>query len=158
MSISSVVVRLRLSVAAGTSVASSNSGEGGVGKADGGEGGGGGDLGVAGDNGDNSVDGVGDSRCVGVAHDGSNSVVGRVDTVVRLGLSLPLAVVETMSVTVGPVAKSVVATVVAAKAVAVGPEVSIGIGLRLGSGESRKGKCQDSLHLSSATFCDKPSH
>merc|ERR1712066_167911 len=144
MSISSVVVRLRLSlslplgnmdgssgvgdVAPGTSVASSNSGEGG----------GGGDLGVAGDN-------------------GGNSVVGRVDTVVRLGLSLPLAVVETMSVTIGPVAKSVVATVVAAKAVAVGPVVSIGIGLRLGSGESRKGKCQDSLHLSSATFCDKPS-
>merc|ERR1712066_606816 len=124
MSISSVVVRLRLSlslplgnmdgssgvgdVAPGTSVASSN-------------------------------------RGVGVAHDGSNSVVGRVDTVVRLGLSLPLAVVETMSVTIGPVAKSVVATVVAAKAVAVGPVVSIGIGLRLGSGESRKGKCQDSL-------------
>merc|ERR1712241_922993 len=78
----------------------------------------------------------------------------------RLGLSLPLAVVKSMSVTVGPVAKSVVATVVAAKAVAVGPVVSIGIGisLRLGSGESRKGKCQDSLHLSSATFCDKPSH
>merc|ERR1712066_350501 len=154
MSISSVVVRLRLSlslplgnmdgssgvgdVAPGTSVASSNSGEGGVGKADGGEGGGGGDLGVAGDN-------------------GGNSVVGRVNTVVRLGLSLPLAVVETMSVTIGPVAKSVVATVVAAKAVAVGPVVSIGIGLRLGSGESRKGKCQNSLHLSSATFCDKPS-
>merc|ERR1712036_115617 len=102
MSISSVVVRLRLSlslplgnmdgssgvgdVAPGTSVASSNSGEGGVGKADGGEGGGGGDLGVAGDNGGNSVDGVGDNRGV-----------GRVDTVVRLGLSLPLAVVETMS-------------------------------------------------------------
>merc|ERR1712066_53098 len=173
MPISSVVVRLRLSlslplgnmdgssgvgdVAPGTSVASSNSGEGGVGKADGGEGGGGGDLGVAGDNGGNSVDGVGDNRGVGVAHDGSNSVVGRVDTVVRLGLSLPLAVVETMSVTIGPVAKSVVATVVAAKAVAVGPVVSIGIGLRLGSGESLKGKCQDSLHLSSATFCDKPS-
>merc|ERR1712066_587529 len=114
MPISSVVVRLRLSlslplgnmdgssgvgdVAPGTSVASSNSGEGGVGRADGGEGG-----------------GVGDNRGVGVAHDGSNSVVGRVDTVVRLGLSLPLAVVETMSVTIGPVAKSVVATVVAAK-------------------------------------------
>merc|ERR1712066_303122 len=76
----------------------------------------------------------------------------------RLGLSLPLAVVKSMAVTVGPVAKSVVATVVAAKAVAVGPVVSIGIGLRLGSGESRKGKCQNSLHLSSATFCDKPSH
>merc|ERR1712203_1212518 len=131
MSISSVVVRLRLSVAAGTSVASSNSGEGGVGKADGGEGGGGGDLGVAGDNGGNSVDG-GDNRCVGVAHDGSNSVVGRVATVVRLGLSLPLAVVETMSVTIGPVAKSVVATIVAAKAIAVGPVIGIGIGLRLG--------------------------
>ena len=159
MSISSVVVRLRLSlslplgnmdgssgvgdVAPGTSVASSNSGEGGVGKADGGEGGGGGDLGVAGDNGGNSVDGVGDNRCVGVAHDGSNSVVGRVDTVVRLGLSLPLAVVKSMAVTVGPVAKSVVATIVAAQAVAIGPVVSIGIGLRLGSGESRKGKCQD---------------
>merc|ERR1712001_789647 len=112
MSISSVVVRLRLSLSLplgnmdGSSgvgdVASSNSGEGGVGKADGGEGGGRGDLGVAGDNGGNSVDGVGDNRGVGVAHDGSNSVVGRVDTVVRLGLSLPLAVVGTMSVTVGP--------------------------------------------------------
>merc|ERR1719182_1079034 len=73
--------------------------------------------------------------------------------VVSIGISLPLAVVKSMAVTVGPVAKSVVATVVAAKAVAVGPVVSIGIGLRLGSGESRKGKCQDSLHLSSATFC-----
>merc|ERR1712066_446822 len=113
MSISSVVVRLRLSlslplgnmdgssgvgdVAPGTSVASSN-----------------------------SVDGVGDNRGVGVAHDGSNSVVGRVNTVVRLGLSLPLAVVETMSVTIGPVAKSVVATIVAAQSIAIGPVVSIG--------------------------------
>merc|ERR1712066_308159 len=145
MSISSVVVRLSLSlplgnmdgssgvgdVAPGTSVASSNSGEGGVGKADGGEGGGGGDLGVAGDNGSNSVDGVGDNRGVGVAHDGSNSVVGRVNTVVRLGLSLPLAVVETMSVTIGPVAKSVVATIVAAQSIAIGPVVSIGIGIGL---------------------------
>merc|ERR1712066_1119089 len=128
MPISSVVVRLRLSlslplgnmdgssgvgdVAPGTSVASSNSGEGGVGKADGG------------DNGGNSVDGVGDNRGVGVAHDGSNSVVGRVNTVVRLGLSLPLAVVETMSVTIGPVAKSVVATIVAAQSIAIGPVVS----------------------------------
>merc|ERR1712066_1058203 len=56
--------------------------------------------------------GVGDvAPGTSVAHDGSNSVVGRVNTVVRLGLSLPLAVVETMSVTIGPVAKSVVATV-----------------------------------------------
>merc|ERR1712066_605527 len=96
MPISSVVVRLRLSLS----------------------------LGVAGDNGGNSVDGVGDNRGVGVAHDGSNSVVGRVNTVVRLGLSLPLAVVETMSVTIGPVAKSVVATIVAAQSIAIGPVVS----------------------------------
>merc|ERR1712066_1205572 len=91
----------------------------------------------------------------------SESVAMPISSVVvrlRLSLSLPLAVVKSMAVTVGPVAKSVVATVVAAKAVAVGPVVSIGIGLRLGSGESRKGKCQNSLHLSSATFCDKPSH
>merc|ERR1712066_102564 len=67
------------------------------------------------------------------------------------------AAVSVETISVGPVAKSVVATIVAAKAVAIGPVVSIGIGLRLGSGESRKGKCQDSLHLSSATFCDKPS-
>merc|ERR1712066_321458 len=139
MSISSVVVRLRLSLSLPLGNMDGSSGVGDVAPG-------------------TSVDGVGDNRGVGVAHDGSNSVVGRVDTVVRLGLSLPLAVVETMSVTIGPVAKSVVATVVAAKAVAVGPVVSIGIGLRLGSGESRKGKCQNSLHLSSATFCDKPSH
>merc|ERR1712066_1156734 len=147
MPISSVVVRLRLSLSLPLGNMDGSSGVGDVAPG----------TSVAGDNGGNSVDGVGDNRGVGVAHDGSNSVVGRVDTVVRLGLSLPLAVVETMSVTIGPVAKSVVATVVAAKAVAVGPVVSIGIGLRLGSGESRKGKCQDSLHLSSATFCDKPS-
>merc|ERR1712198_677317 len=79
----------------------------------------------------------------------SVSVVG-----ISLGLSLPLAVVESVAVskTVSPVA-----TVVATKAVSVAV-VGIGVSLRLSSGEGRKGKCQDSLHLSSATFCDKPSH
>merc|ERR1712198_515210 len=152
-------------VASGTSVGSSDSGDGGRGNADGGEGGRGGDLGVAGDHRGDSVDGVGDNRGVGVAHDRGNSVMSRVDTVVAtkavsvsvvgisLGLSLPLAVVESMAVseTVSPVA-----TVVATKTVAVAV-VGIGISLRLSSGEGRKGKCQDSLHLSSATFCDKPS-
>merc|ERR1711994_506651 len=92
-------------VASGTSVGSSNSGDGGRGNADGGEGGRGGDLGVAGDH-----------RGVGVAHDRGNSVMSRVDTVVGLSLSLPLAVVESMAVseTVSPVA-----TVVATKAVSV---------------------------------------
>merc|ERR1712198_274628 len=168
-------------VASGTSVGSSNSGDGGGGNADGGEGGRGGELGVAGDN-----------RGMGVAHNRGNSVMSRVDTVVELSLSLPLAVVESMAVseTVGPVATVVatkavsvsvvgislrlslplavvesvavsktvspVATVVATKTVAVAV-VGIGISLRLSSGEGRKGKCQDSLHLSSATFCDKPS-
>merc|ERR1712198_370915 len=101
-------------VASGTSVGSSDSGDGSGGNADGGEGGRGGDLGVAGDN-----------RGVGVAHDRGNSVMSRVDTVVGLSLSLPLAVVESMAVseTVGPVA-----TVVATKAVSVSV---VGIGLRL---------------------------
>merc|ERR1712198_675926 len=179
-------------VASGTSVGSSNSGDGSGGNADGGEGGRGGDLGVAGDHRGDSVDGVGDNRGMGVAHDRGNSVMSRVDAVVRLSLSLPLAVVESMAVseTVGPVATVVatkavsvsvvgiglrlslplavvesmavsktvspVATVVATKTVAVAV-VGIGISLRLSSGEGRKGKCQDSLHLSSATFCDKPS-
>merc|ERR1712107_931690 len=35
--------------------------------------------------------------------------------------------------------------------------ISLRLGLGLSSGEGRKGKCQDSLHLSSATVCDKPS-
>merc|ERR1712198_339590 len=152
-------------VASGTSVGSSDSGDGGGGNADGGEGGRGGDLGVAGDYRGDSVDGVGDNRGMGVAHDRGNSVMSRVDTVVAtkavsvsvvgisLRLSLPLAVVESVAVskTVSPVA-----TVVATKTVAVAV-VGIGISLRLSSGEGRKGKCQDSLHLSSATFCDKPS-
>merc|ERR1712130_679272 len=75
---------------------------------------------------------------------GDVSVVG-----ISLRLSLPLAVVESVAVskTVSPVA-----TVVATKTVAVAV-VGIGISLRLSSGEGRKGKCQDSLHLSSATFC-----
>merc|ERR1712198_334199 len=100
-------------VASGTSVGSSDSGDGGGGNADGGEGGRGGDLGVAGDH---RGDSVGDNGGVGVAHDGGNSVMSRVDTVVGLSLSLPLAVVESMAVseTVGPVA-----TVVATKAVSV---------------------------------------
>ena len=91
-----------------------------------------------------------------------------------LSLSLPLAVVESMAVAkaVGPVA-----TVVATKAVAVAVVgISLRLGLGLSSGEGRKGKCQDlrekislagisweeregntySLHLSSATVCDKP--
>merc|ERR1719187_2158035 len=158
-------------VASGTSVGSSDSGDGGGGNADGGEGGRGGDLGVAGDHRGDSVDGVGDNGGVGVAHDRGNSVMSRVDTVVGLSLSLPLAVVESMAVseTVGPVA-----TVVATKAVSVSvvgislglslplavvesmavstvvglAVVGIGISLRLSSGEGRKGKCQDSLHLS----------
>merc|ERR1712212_642281 len=141
----------------------------------------------------NSGDGVGDNRGMGVAHDRGNSVMSRVDTVVGLSLplavsvdtvavsetvgpvatvvapkavsvsvvgislglslSLPLAVVESVAVskTISPVA-----TVVATKTVAVAV-VGIGISLRLSGGEGRKGKCQDSLHLSSATFCDKPS-
>merc|ERR1712242_265999 len=147
-------------IPSGTSVGSSNSRDGGGGNANGGEGGGGGDLGVAGDDWGNSMDGEGDNRgsdgMVGVANNRGNSVVGRVDTVVGLSLSLtlPLAVVA-----VGPVAQTVVAKTVAnmAKTIAVAV-VGIGISLRLGSGEGRKGKCQDSLHLSSATFCDKPSH
>merc|ERR1711970_464029 len=112
---------------------------------------------------------------VGVANNRGNSVVGRVDTVVGLSLSLTLSVVATVAVStvvvgislslplavvaVGPVAQTVVAKTVAnmAKTIAVAV-VGIGISLRLGSGEGRKGKCQDSLHLSSATFCDKPSH
>merc|ERR1712212_1076803 len=144
-------------VASGTSVGSSNSGDGGRGNADGGEGGRGGDLGVAGDHRGDSVDGVGDNRGMGVAHDRGNSVMSSVDTVVGLSLglslSLPLAVVESVAVskTISPVA-----TVVATKTVAVAV-VGIGISLRLSGGEGRKGKCQDSLHLSSATFCDKPS-
>merc|ERR1719219_922912 len=113
-------------VASGTSVGSSNSGDGGRGNADGGEGGRGGDLGVAGDHRGDSVDGVGDNRGMGVAHDRGNSVMSSVDTVV--GLSLPLAVsVDTVAVseTVGPVA-----TVVAAKAVSVSV-VGISLGLSL---------------------------
>merc|ERR1712001_375094 len=124
-------------VASGTSVGSSNSGDGGRGNADGGEGGRGGDLGVAGDHRGDSVDGVGDNRGMGVAHDRGNSVMSRVDTVVGLSLSLPLAVVESMAVskTISPVA-----TVVATKTVAVAV-VGIGISLRLCGGEDRKGKC-----------------
>jgi len=114
-------------VASGTSVGSSDSGDGGGGNADGGEGGRGGDLGVAGDHRGDSVDGVGDNRGMGVAHDRGNSVMSRVDTVVGLSLSLPLAVVESMAVseTVGPVA-----TVVATKAVSVSV-VGISLGLSL---------------------------
>merc|ERR1712198_615812 len=114
-------------VASGTSVGSSNSGDGGRGNADGGEGGRGGDLGVAGDHRGDSVDGVGDNRGMGVAHDRGNSVMSRVDTVVGLSLRLrlPLAVVESVAVskTVSPVA-----TVVATKTVAVSV---VGISLRL---------------------------
>merc|ERR1719230_559839 len=105
-------------------------------------------MGVAHDRGNSVMSSVGDNRGMGVAHDRGNSVMSSVDTVVRL--SLPLAVsVDTVAVseTVGPVA-----TVVATKAVSVSV-VGIGIGLRLSGGEGRKGKCQDSLHLSSATFC-----
>merc|ERR1719350_2738370 len=117
---------------------------------------------------------------MGVAHDRGNSVVSRVDTVVRL--SLPLAVaVDTVAIseTIRPVATVVatktipsvsvvgislrlplavavdatavsetvatVATVVATKTVASIAVVGIGISLRLGGGEGRKGKCQDSL-------------
>merc|ERR1712198_31296 len=84
-------------------------------------------LGVAGDHRGDSVDGVGDNGGVGVAHDRGNSVMSRVDTVVGLSLSLPLAVVESMAVseTVGPVA-----TVVATKAVSVSV-VGISLGLSL---------------------------
>merc|ERR1719234_2345453 len=78
--------------------------------------------------------------------------------VVGIGLSLrfgfPLAVDTVRSETVSPVATvaaKAVATVVAAKTI-----VGIGIGLGFSGGEGRKGKCQDSLHVSSATFCDKP--
>merc|ERR1712222_168865 len=182
-------------VPSGTSISSSNSRDGGGGNANGGEGGGGGDLGVAGDNWGNSMDGVGDNRrsdgMVGVANNRGNSVVGRVDTVVGLSLSLTLSVVATVVATktvsvrpqtvssvsvstvvvgislslslppavvaVGPVAQTVVAKTVVAKTIAVAV-VGIGISLRLSGSKGRKGKCQDSLHLSSATFCDKPSH
>merc|ERR1719391_976791 len=108
---------------------------------------------------------------MGVAHDRGNSVMSRVDTVVGLSLSLPLAVVESMAVseTVGPVATVVATKVVSVsvvgislglslplavvESVAVSKTVSvavvgIGVSLRLSSGEGRKGKCQDSLHLS----------
>merc|ERR1740129_1839821 len=70
---------------------------------------------------------------------------------ISLRLSFPLAVDTVRSETVSPVATvaaKAVATVVAAKTI-----VGIGIGLRFSGGEGRKGKCQDSLHLSSATFC-----
>merc|ERR1719234_912155 len=73
---------------------------------------------------------------------------------ISLRLSLPLTVDTVISETVSPVATvaaKAVATVVATKTI-----VGIGIGLRFSGGEGRKGKCQDSLHLSSATFCDKP--
>merc|ERR1719365_408670 len=62
---------------------------------------------------------------MGVAHDRGNSVMSRVDTVVGLSLSLPLAVVESVAVseTVGSVA-----TVVATKAISVSV---VGISLRL---------------------------
>merc|ERR1719342_1785683 len=102
---------------------------------------------------------------MGVAHDRGNSVMSRGDTVVGLSLSLPLAVVDSMAVSVSVVGISLglslplavvesvavsktvspVATVVATKTVAVAV-VGIGISLRLSSGEGRKGKCQDSLH------------
>merc|ERR1712212_1096502 len=103
-----------------------------------------------------SVDTVAVSETVGpvatvvAAKAVSVSVVG---ISLGLSLSLPLAVVESVAVskTISPVA-----TVVATKTVAVAV-VGIGISLRLSGGEGRKGKCQDSLHLSSATFCDKPS-
>merc|ERR1712172_388143 len=79
--------------------------------------------------------------------------------VVGIGISLrfglPFAVDTVRSETVSPVAAvaaKAVATVVAAKTI-----VGIGISIRFSGGEGRKGKCQDSLHLSSATFCDKPS-
>merc|ERR1719381_142402 len=126
--VSSVVVGVSLSLPLGNM-----DGSGGVGggdNADGGEGGRGGDLGVDGDHRGDSVDGVGDNRGMGVAHDRGNSVMSRVDTVVGLSLSLPLAVVESMAVseTVGPLA-----TVVATKAVSVSV-VGIGISLRLSSG------------------------
>merc|ERR1712222_46820 len=78
----------------------------------------------------------------------AKTVVSSVVVGVGLSLSLPLAVVA-----VGPVAQTVVAKTVVAKTIAVAV-VGIGISLRL---SGRKGKCQDSLHLSSATFCDKPS-
>merc|ERR1712222_93833 len=81
----------------------------------------------------------------------AETVVSSVVVGISLSLSIPLAVVA-----VGPVAQTVVAKTVVAKTIAVAV-VGIGISLRLGSGEGRKGKCQDSLHLSSATFCDKPS-
>merc|ERR1712222_195274 len=154
-------------VAAGTSVGFSNSRDGSGGNANGGS------------------DGM-----VGVANNRGNSVVGRVDTVVGLSLSLTLSVVATVVATktvsvrpqtvssvsvstvvvgislslslplavvaVGPVAQTVVAKTVVAKTIAVAV-VGIGISLRLSGSKGRKGKCQDSLHLSSATFCDKPS-
>ena len=212
-------------VTSSTGVGTSDSGDGGGSNANGGERGGGGDLGVAGDDGSDGVDGVGhgdggdgvrDDRGGGVgAHNRGNSV-GSV-AVVGLGLSLPLAIVQTVAVavakTVSPVATVVaakavsvavvgislglslslplavvesmavakavgpVATVVATKAVAVAVVgISLRLGLGLSSGEGRKGKCQDlrekislagisweeregnaySLHLSSATVCDKP--
>ena len=106
-----------------------------------------------------------------VASISSVSVVG---ISLGLSLSLPLAVAvdaTAVSETVRPVA-----TVVATKTVASIAVVGIGVSLGLGGGEGRKGKCQDlrvkkllgdkysrerekptySLHLSSATFCDKP--
>merc|ERR1719402_814723 len=78
----------------------------------------------------------------------SVSVVG---ISLRLSLSLPLAVAVDATAVSETVAT--VATVVATKTVASIAVVGIGISLRLGGGEGRKGKCQDSLHLSSATFC-----
>merc|ERR1712172_337270 len=66
---------------------------------------------------------------------------------ISLRFSLPFAVDTVRSETVSPVAavaSKAVATVVAAKTI-----VGIGISIRFSGGEGRKGKCQDSLHLSS---------
>merc|ERR1712222_169762 len=64
-----------------------------------------------------------------------------------VAVAVPVAVAVTESVSVGPVAQTVVAKTVVAKTIAVAV-VGIGISLRLSGSKGRKGKCQDSLHLS----------
>ena len=94
------------------------------------------------------MDGVGDNRgsdgMVGVANNRGNSVVGRVDTVVGLGLSLTLSVVATVvatkSVSVRPHSVSSVSQSISSISVEVRISVSLCFGFRLGSHEGGQGE------------------
>merc|ERR1719180_370331 len=160
-------------VAAGTSVSSSYGGDGSRGSSNGGQRGRRRYTGVAGDHWvPNSVD---NRAMVGVAHNRGN--MARVDTVVGFSLTLSVAVdTATVAETQSPVSTVVATKTIAAVAVVgislrfgfplavdtvrsetVSPVatvaatktiVGIGIGLGFSGGEGRKGKCQDSLHLS----------